>query len=146
MKFGWLQIAVGIVLAAMAGCIGAYFANGWMQDGHRSGMHDFVHHELKLTSDQSAELDELEFRFADERRALELSLRAANARLASAMQQEHEYGPQVSAAIDEVHAQMGEQQKVTVRHVFAMRELLDDEQRSHFDRQVVQSLTSDPRE
>jgi len=146
MRFGWLQITLAIVLAALAGAIGAYLAGGWMSDSHHTGMHGFVHQELNLTSDQSARLDEIEVHFSDERRALDLSMRAANARLAAAIEEEHEYGPKVSAAIDDVHTHMGEQQKATVRHVFAMRALLDDEQRASFDRQVVESLTSNPRE
>ena len=61
------------------------------------------------------------------------------------MEAEHEYGPEVAAAIDDVHAQMGELQKATVRHVFNMRELLDAEQQIQFDRKVSEALTRDPR-
>src|SRR3546814_17345582 len=84
--------------------------------------------------------------FAVERARLEGSARAANARLAQAMENEHEYGPEVSAAIDEVHARMGDLQKATVRHVFDMREILDAEQQRQFDRKVSDALTRDPRD
>ncbi len=62
------------------------------------------------------------------------------------METEHEYGPEVSAAIDEVHARMGDLQKATVRHVFDMREILEPEQQRQFDRKVSDALTRDPRD
>jgi len=66
--------------------------------------------------------------------------------IAQAMENEHEYGPEVSAAIDEVHARMGDLQKATVRHVFDMREILEPEQQRQFDRKVSDALTRDPRD
>ena len=80
-----------------------------------------------------------------ERARLEASARAANAQLAQAMEAEHEYGPRVGAAIDEVHARMGDLQKATVRHVFDMREILDPDQQRRFDQQVSKALTDSPR-
>ena len=105
-----------------------------------------MHDELALTADQEQRLDTLEARFAVERARLEGSARAANARLAQAMENEHEYGPEVSAAIDEVHARMGDLQKATVRHVFDMREILDPDQQRQFDRKVSEALTRNPRD
>ena len=99
-----------------------------------------------LTADQEQRLDALEARFAVEQARLEASARAANAQLAQAMETEHEYGPEVSAAIDEVHARMGDLQKATVRHVFDMREILDSDQQLQFDRKVSAALTRDPRD
>ena len=72
--------------------------------------------------------------------------RAQPVPLAQAMENEHEYGPEVSAAIDEVHARMGDLQKATVRHVFDMREILEPEQQRQFDRKVSDALTRDPRD
>lgn len=91
-------------------------------------------------------MESLEANFAVEQARLESSARAANARLAQAMEAEHEYGPEVGAAIDEVHERMGALQKATVRHVFAMREILDPDQQRRFDRQVSAALTQSPRD
>ena len=135
-----------MLLAALAGCLGAIAADRWANHEAGSGLHDFVHDELTLTTDQEQRLDALEARFAVERARLEGSARAANARLAQAMENEHEYGPEVSAAIDEVHARMGDLQKATVRHVFDMREILEPEQQRQFDRKVSDALTRDPRD
>lgn len=146
MKIGGLQIFLAILLAVAAGCIGAIAASEWRVTTHRQTLHDFVHEELDLDASQSARLELLETRFAVERKGLDLSLRAANARLAAAMDEEHEYGPKVAAAIDDVHGRMGDLQKATVQHVFAMRALLDPEQQARFDRQVASSLTGEPGE
>lgn len=146
MKISGLQILLAILLAVAAGCIGAFAAGEWRATSHPRTLHDFVHEELDLNASQKARLDQLETRFAVERKELDLSLRAANARLAAAMDDEHEYGPKVAAAIDDVHGRMGDLQKATVRHVFAMRALLDANQQARFDRQVATSLTGEPGE
>ena len=146
MKISGLQILLAVVLAILAGCLGAFAANEWGGRQAQHGLHDFVHEELDLNASQRAQLEQIEEQFAVDRKELELSLRAANARLAAAMNDEHTYGPKVAAAIDEVHARMGDLQKATVRHVFAMRALLDQQQQELFDRQVATSLTGEPGE
>lgn len=146
MKIGGFQLLVAILLAVAAGCIGAFAANEWRQSNHPQTLHDFVHEELDLDATQNRRLEQLETRFAVERKELDLSLRAANVRLAAAMEEEHDYGPKVAVAIDDVHARMGDLQKATVRHVFAMRALLDPEQQRRFDRQVALSLIGEPGE
>lgn len=140
------QIVLAIVLAALAGCLGAFATDRWFGASETIGLHEFVHGELALDPAQNDRLDRLEERYAIENAQLKLGVRRANAVLAAAMDSEHEYGPEVSAAIDQVHASMGELQKSSVRHVFAMREILDDGQKRQFDRQVARSLTGLPRD
>src|SRR3546814_5156991 len=60
-----------------------------------SALHETLHEELGLDEQQLAQIEELERQFAIKKRALELELRADNARLASAIQAEHGYGPRV---------------------------------------------------
>ncbi len=139
------RLLLAVLLAGLAGCLGAIAADRWLNHEDNGSLHQFVHEELVLTEDQNSRLETLEARFAVERAALESSLRAANARLAQAMDAEHEYGPEVSAAIDDVHGQMGELQKATVQHVFDMREILEPEQQRLFDRKVSEALTSNSR-
>ena len=140
------RLLIAVILAGLAGCLGAIAADRWLNHEDNGSLHQFVHEELVLTEDQNSRLETLEARFAVERAALESSLRAANARLAQAMDAEHEYGPEVSAAIDDVHGQMGELQKATVQHVFDMREILEPEQQRLFDRKVSEALTSNSRD
>ncbi len=56
------------------------------------------------------------------------------------MQAEHRNGPAVNAAIDASHVTMGRLQKETVAHVFAMRELLREDQAPKFDEAVTKAL------
>ncbi|GGD60882.1 periplasmic heavy metal sensor [Croceicoccus mobilis] len=146
MKFGPLQLLMALVLAIAAGCLGAFAASEWREPAKAQTLHAYVQEEFDLDAEQQARLDALHADFAVERKQMELALRAANSRLAAAMDEEKEYGPKVAMAIDEVHASMGDLQKATVRHVFAMRALLHADQQRLFDRRVAASLTSEPDE
>lgn len=108
-----------------------------------SELHALLHDQLDLDAAQRARLDALEAQFAVRRKALELEMRADNAKLAAAIEAEHGYGPQVSAAIDQSHMAMGQLQKQTLEHVFAMRGLLRPDQAAKFDGAVVKALTAD---
>jgi hypothetical protein len=72
-------------------------------------------------------------------------MRAENAMLAEAIAAEHGNGPRVAAAIDASHRTMGELQKETLVHVFAMRALLRPDQAAKFDAAVTKALTEDVR-
>lgn len=131
-------------VAALAGV----FAGRLLVDAPRQSeteLHALLHRELTLSADQEKRLEAIETRFAGRRAALEGEMRAANARLAQAIEAEHGYGPRVTAAIDDTHMVMGELQKETLRHLFAMRSVLDAEQAALFDKHVVKALTADAR-
>jgi hypothetical protein len=87
-------------------------------------LHELLHRDLKLDDAQRARLDVIENNYAIRRQALESQLRADNARLAEAIEAEHGYGPKVAAAVDRSHQSMGELQKETLQHIFAMRAVL----------------------
>lgn len=105
-------------------------------------LHALLHSGLDLDSVQHAKLEALEKQFAIRKQALELEMRADNARLAAAIENEHGYGAEVSAAVDQSHIVMGELQKATLEHVFAMRALLRPDQVVIFDAAVVKALTA----
>ena len=138
------RIVLLVLLAFAAGFAGSVVASSYLakSDAQR-GLHSFVHQNFDLTSAQEQALDEAERKFELKRKSVELSLRASNAALATAMEEEHEYGPKVSQAIEGVHEQMGELQKATIEHVFQMRMILTPAQRRAFDRRVADALSSD---
>lgn len=105
-------------------------------------LHDLLHRQLDLDKDQHARIEVIEAQFAVRRRALELELRADNARLAEAIEAEHGYGPKVGAAVDRSHQAMGALQKETLEHIFAMRGVLRPDQAARFDEAVVRALTA----
>jgi len=136
-------IATGLIALA-AGLVGA-FAGGRMFDrAPPPALHQLVHHDLVLNAAQRARIDALESTFAVRKRLLELDMRSANAELAAAIQSERGYGPKVTAAVDHFHAAMGQLQKETIEHVFAMRAVLTPAQAATLDRTVVKALTADP--
>ena len=138
-----LLIALFAFLAALAGVfVGRELFGGRQQ---ADDLHELLHERLDLDARQRAQLEKIEARFAVRRRAIELELRAENARLADAIQAEHGNGPQVRAAVDKSHAAMGELQKETLAHIFEMRKLLRPDQAAKFDRAVTRALTSDER-
>lgn len=137
-------IALVAFLAALAGVfIGGELMHKPKPAG--SELHAVLHEQLDLDAGQRARLEALERGFDIRRRALELELRADNARLAAAIEAEHGNGPQVQQAVDLSHRTMGELQKQTLAHVFAMRQLLRPDQAAMFDRAVVKALTDDQR-
>lgn len=139
---------VVIGLVAFAAALGGVFAGRLIVQPQRpseSEIHSVLHRQLKLDAAQHAKIEAIEQRFAARRKALELEMRAANAHLAEAIEAEHGYGPQVTAAIDHTHHVMGEMQKGTLEHLFAMRAVLTPAQAAMFDRTVVKALTADAR-
>ena len=135
-----------IALIAFAAAAAGVFAARTFMDAPRkseSEVHALLHDRLKLDAAQAAKIEALEMQHATRKQALELEMRAANARLAEAIEAEHGYGPRVTEAIDHTHDVMGALQKETLRHLFAMRAILDDDQARMFDRSVVKALTAD---
>ena len=106
-----------------------------------SALHQLLHEQLRLDRGQSERIAVIEQRFALRKAALEADLRADNADLAGAIEAEHGYGPRVAAAVDKCHRAMGELQKATLEHVFAMRSVLRPDQAARFDAAIVKALT-----
>jgi hypothetical protein len=144
---GRTRLALGVVACFVAAIIGVFVGRALLPARAQPGaeLHDVLHHKLTLDQGQQARLAVLEQRFAVQRRGFELELRADNARLADAIEAEHGNGPRVAAAVDQSHAAMGELQKVTLAHIFAMRQLLRPDQTAQFDGAVVKALTDDQR-
>lgn len=141
MKLRPWAIGLILLLALGAGALGAALHSRWATAVDQPGLHPFVHNELDLSFDQERALAQLDAQYRPRRRALDLAMRSANGELAAAIEAEHRYGPKVAQAIERVHAVMGDRQKATVGHVFAMRAILDSQQQSDFDRRVSDALT-----
>ena len=136
------MIAIIVFLAAVVGVM----AGRLIVDPPRppvNELHALLHNGLELDAGQHAKLEALEKQFAIRKQALELEMRADNAKLAAAMEKEHGYGIEVSAAVDQSHIVMGEMQKATLEHIFSMRALLKPDQVAKFDVAVVKALTAE---
>ena len=138
-----------VALIAFAAALGGVYAGQTIfasrQQQSETELHALLHRELDLNAGQLEAIHAIEGRFAMRRKALELEMRAANARLAEAIEAEHGYGPEVTAAIDRTHHVMGELQKETLEHLFAMRAVLTPEQATKFDKTVAKALAPEVR-
>ncbi len=133
------------LIAFCAGVAGAWLGRSFIPapSSPRAELHDFLHNHLDLDAGQRARLETLESGFVIQKGTLEAQLRANNAELARAIDREHGEGPQVTAAVDRSHHVMGELQKATLAHIFAMRALLRPDQSARFDAAVTRALTAE---
>lgn len=136
-------VLTGLLVVALA-LLGVWLGRMLQPAPHQSGaeLHALMHKELDLDPAQERALSAIEADFAAERTRLENALKASNARLAEAIAAEHEYGPRVAEAVDQTHHAMGDLQKATLEHVFAMRAILRSDKQARFDEVVSKSLAS----
>ena len=144
-----MSVRGGAVLVAaiafVAAIAGVFVGRELVAVNHpvESELHTLLHRQLDLDPGQEAKIEQIERRYAMRRKAIELELRADNARLAEAIEAEHGYGPKVSEAIDRSHHAMGQLQKETLEHIFAMRGVLRPDQAARFDAAVTRALTAE---
>jgi Spy/CpxP family protein refolding chaperone len=140
------SMALTLVLSVLGAALGAWGGAQYVMHRMRAPtpLHEMVHRKLHLSAEQQNRIAGMEREHAARRQALEAEMRAANAELARAFQEEHAYTPQVQAAIDRFHMAMGALQKETIVHTLAMRSVLTPAQAAQFDDTVVRSLTADP--
>jgi len=137
-----------IALVAFAAALAAVLvARLWLAPPPRgeSEVHALLHRKLTLDAAQEQRIHQLETIFAKRREALETEMRADNERLAEAIVAEHGYGPKVGEAVDRSHHVMGQLQKETLQHIFAMRGVLRPDQAAQFDAAIVKALTQPAR-
>jgi 16S rRNA A1518/A1519 N6-dimethyltransferase RsmA/KsgA/DIM1 with predicted DNA glycosylase/AP lyase activity len=133
-----------VALVAFAAALAAVLiARTWLAPPPRveSQVHALLHERLTLDATQERRIHDLEAAFAQRRAGLEAEMRADNERLASAIEGEHGYGPKVAEAVDRSHHVMGQLQKETLQHIFAMRGVLRPDQAAQFDAAIVKALT-----
>ena len=142
-----LRFSLMLLFAFGAAIGGVLIGRAWIMPPvpAESELHEVLHKDLRLDDLQKQQIEQIERKYALRRQSLELELRSDNARLASAIETEHGYGPLVASAVDASHKAMGELQKVTLEHIFAMRSVLRPDQAARFDAAVVKALTVKPR-
>ncbi|HWA23728.1 MAG TPA: periplasmic heavy metal sensor [Caulobacterales bacterium] len=144
MTLGLRGLLITALVALSAGFAGVGLGKlAFDRSPRQPSLHEVIHNELHLSPEQMQRIESLEASFASRKQALELEMRAANAELASAIREEHGYGPRVTSAVERFHHAMGQLQTETIRHVFAMREVLTPEQKEVFDNTVVSALTAE---
>lgn len=143
----WRLVAMVAIVGFLAALAGVFAGRLLLPSRAEAppDLHQILHGMLGLDAAQKAQVIVLEQGFDRDRRRLEARMRADNARLAEAIEAEHGNGPRVQAAVDSSHHAMGELQKTTIAHVFAVRRLLRPDQAAHLDVMVSRTLTAEPR-
>jgi len=133
---------VAVILGLLGGLAGVWmgitlFASD--QDDAPS-LHAIVHHELHLSPEQDALIEELEAAFAVRRSALEAEMADARQAMGEALLEDQELSDQVSLHAQAIHSAMGELQVETLSHILAMRAVLTDDQRASFDARLADAF------
>jgi nickel and cobalt resistance protein CnrR len=125
------KVLLFFALVAVVAGVAAFCATHWIENRtalNDIAAHEWLHRELNLTEAQHEALEPIEAKFAERQRTLTAALREANVQLARALGEEKAYTPRVAAAVENVHHCMGDLQKASIEHVFAMRAVLTPEQ------------------
>lgn len=133
-----VMLLATVLAAGLAGWLGVEYG---IHHRHTQDLDAVLHSELDLSQNQDHQLDALEAGFAGKRRLYEAEMRAANNDLAAAITRDHSYGPAEQQAIARFHKAMMALQEETVRHVLAMRAVLNPDQAKAFDAIVSKTLT-----
>jgi len=147
MKVATRYLLVAVV-AALVAVTAMWFGRSLPVANHdgEGRLHEIMHEQLELDAGQEKQIAMLEAQFTKRREALDAEMRRANVELARAVANEHAYGSAVEHAVDRSHMAMGELQKVTLRHVFAMRAVLRPDQAQEFDKAVQEALVQAPQD
>ena len=128
------------LLAGAAGGVAGYICGA--RPHQRTDLNGVIHQQLDLPADQSRQIEVLEAQFKKHEEAVKAEMRAANRALAEALDQEHAYGPRARAAMDRFHMAEEDLQASTIKHVLAMRALLNSEQAHTLDQTVHKALVT----
>lgn len=143
----WRNLAVTVVVALIAGAAGGWLGSRPGNDAEeglplRQTVHEIVAHDLKLTPDQSKEVDAIETKYFERRSQLRGEVTEANRELADALMADMSFGREAQTASNHVERGLGELQRATILYVLDVRDVLTPEQQMVYDRRVREVLTA----
>lgn len=140
-----MRLPLATIAGAIIGVVCA-LAIGWiwhsLNPGH-SDLHERLHAVVPLDDSEKQILQAKEQLFATRRGEIEARLRIANRQLADAIAADPKWNPQVERASREVERAAGDLQRITLEHVFEMREGLKPEHRPAYDKALLEALRTD---
>ena len=145
MKRFYRDLRLSLIVAALAFGACWMVGNSFMGQGKAPhDPHQWLHEQLNITAEQDKNLEPIEARFAERKKALEAEIHQANRELATAINEDGNYSPRVQQSVDKIHTAMGELQKVTLEHLFEMHSVLTPEQRKKLNSLTTDALTHNP--
>jgi len=148
----WRNLLFTVVLAGLAAFVGARLGATHLQPAEaprsrlllRDTVYQMVHHDLKLTPEQSRKIDAIEDRYAHQRNGLRAQIGSADAELGEALANEMALGTAAQRALDHLQTSMGSLQRQTILYVLEVRSVLTPQQQQVLDQKVFESLTVGP--
>jgi Spy/CpxP family protein refolding chaperone len=144
----WRNLLITVVVALLAGGIGGWMGaqNALDSDAQslplRQTVHEIVRQDLKLTPDQTKDIQAIEDKYYDRRTALRQDVATANHELADALMSDMAFGREAQQASNHVERGLGELQRATILYVLEVRDVLTPEQQTIYDRKVREVLTA----
>ncbi len=131
-----------VLFSFVAGLAGVWLGLKTLHTSNPSpiSLHERIHHEFNLDSEQQAALHALEEKYATNQAQYAKALKRASNELAAAIKEHHSLSPDVVRAEKNYLQVLGDFQTQTLQHIFAMRAILSPEQAKVFDDIVLRSL------
>ncbi len=133
----WRNLLITVVVALLAGGIGGWVGaqNAFESDTQflplRQTVHEIVRQDLKLTPDQSKNIQTIEDKYYDRRTALRQEVATANHELADALMADMAFGREARQASNHVEQGLGELQRATILYVLEVRDILTPRAADH---------------
>lgn len=118
-----LLVGLVFLVAACAAVLSIGLYSQWHKPTAREA-HDWIHTQLGLTAQQDVALAPIEDRYRAARHSLEQDLLLANRELAEAILADGYASQRVDSAVARIHMHMGALQRLTIGHVFEMKDAL----------------------
>lgn len=144
----WRNLIITVIVALLAGGIGGWMGTQNALDSDtqslplRQTVHEIVRRDLKLTPDQSAEVQAIEDKYYDRRTTLREQVADANRELADALMADMAFGREAQQASNHVEQGLGQLQRATILYVLQVRDVLTPQQQMIYDRKVREVLTA----
>ena len=144
----WRNLLITVVVALLAGGIGVWMGAQKVLDSDaqtlplRQTVHEIVRQDLKLTPDQTREIQAIEDKYYNQRATLRQDVAMANRELADALMADMAFGREAQQASNHVERGLGELQRATILYVLELRDVLTPEQQMIYDRKVRDVLTA----
>jgi len=145
------QLIITVLLAGFAGFLGVWVGANRVDASLypparplRAAVDELSRRGLTgLTSQQKAQINAIDQRYAHTRTMLRARIAAANVELSDALAEEMGFGPAVEKSINDLKTVVGELQRQTVLYVLNLRAVLTPPQQAIFDEKVVAALMTD---
>ncbi|HEX3487270.1 MAG TPA: periplasmic heavy metal sensor [Micropepsaceae bacterium] len=144
----WRNLLITVAVALLAGAFGGWMGARNVLDSDaqtlplRQTVHEIVRQDLKLTADQTKEVQAIEDKYYNERANLRQDVALANRELADALMADMAFGREAQQASNHVERGLGELQRATILYVLEVRDVLTPEQQMIYDRKVREVLTA----